>query len=81
MEDKKQQQKSLSNQYPSILSTDDLIFELGKITVDRLNKELILNKVIEKNKELEETIKTLQIENEKLMDDLKASKQIPTESE
>ena len=39
--------------FPSIVDTDDLVFELGKQTVDIINKEKIIDAILKKSKMLE----------------------------
>jgi hypothetical protein len=39
--------------YPSIVDTDDLVFEMGKQLVDRLNKDKLLDMILKKSKILE----------------------------
>jgi len=40
--------------FPSVVDTDDLVFELGKQVVDRINKEKLLNGLLKKTRALEE---------------------------
>lgn len=40
--------------FPSVITTDDLVFELGKEAVDRINKEKLLNNLLKKSKAAEE---------------------------
>lgn len=42
--------------YPSIVDTDDLVFELGKQLIGNINKEKLLDSIIKKNTEAETTI-------------------------
>jgi hypothetical protein len=42
--------------YPSVVTTDDLVFELGKQLVGGLNKEKLLDVLLEKNKKIESTL-------------------------
>jgi len=39
--------------FPSVVDTDDLVFELGKQAVDRINKEKLLDKLLKKLQLLE----------------------------
>ena len=43
-------------QFPSVITTDDLVFELGKEVVDKLNKEKLLKGLLKKSKASEETV-------------------------
>ena len=40
--------------FPSVVDTDDLVFELGKQVVDRINKEKLLDGLLKKTRALEE---------------------------
>ena len=40
--------------FPSVVDTDDLVFELGKQIVDRINKEKLLDSLLKKIQGLEE---------------------------
>lgn len=42
--------------YPSVVTTDDLVFELGRQLVGGLNKEKLLDTLLEKNKTTEKTL-------------------------
>jgi hypothetical protein len=42
--------------YPSVITTDDLVFELGKQLVGGLNKERLLDTLLEKNKKTEKAL-------------------------
>ena len=53
--------------FPSVVTTDDLVFELGKQVVDRLNKERLLESILKKAQVAETQVaelKSLQIERE-----------------
>lgn len=39
--------------FPSVVTTDDLVFELGKNVVERINKEKLLNGLLDKSKKSE----------------------------
>ena len=62
--------------FPSIVDTDDLVFELGKQVVDRINKEKSLESIFKKTKALEVNMlemKKLQAKTEKKAMELKSS--------
>ena len=42
--------------FPSVVDTDDLVFELGKQVVDRINKEKLLDSLVRKIQPLEEKL-------------------------
>jgi len=44
--------------FPSVVDTDDLVFELGKQVVDRINKEKLLDSLIKKLQPLEKQLLT-----------------------
>ena len=44
--------------FPSVVDTDDLVFELGKQVVDRINKEKLLDSLIKKLQPLEKQFLT-----------------------
>ena len=44
--------------FPSVVDTDDLVFELGKQIVDRINKEKLLDSLIKKLQPLEKQLLT-----------------------
>ena len=50
-------------QFPSVITTDDLVFELGKNTVDKLNKEKLLTSLLNKTKIVENKVIQLGEEN------------------
>ena len=53
IEQNKEEPLYQQGRYPSIVDTDDLVFELGKQTVDVINKEKLLGAVLKKSKMLE----------------------------
>ena len=62
--------------FPSVIDTDDLVFELGKQVVDRINKEKLLENILKKTKGLEigtVKVKKSQAEIEKKLVELKNS--------
>ena len=42
--------------FPSVVDTDDLVFELGKQVVDKINKEKLLDSLVKKIQPLEEKL-------------------------
>ena len=54
--------------FPSVITTDDLIFELGKETVDKINKEKLLNSLLKKSKAAEEQLEQFKAIPQKLKD-------------
>ena len=62
--------------YPSVVTTDDLIFELGRQLVGGLNKEKLLDTLLEKNKITEKVlveVNKAMLDAEKKTADLKIS--------
>lgn len=53
-------------QFPSVINTDDLVFELGKEMVDKLNKEKLLNNLLKKSKASEEEAINAKKESEEM---------------
>lgn len=53
--------------FPSVVTTDDLVFELGRQVVDKLNKEKLLEGLLKKKQEVEFQI----IDTEKIKSDAK----------
>lgn len=51
--DQSHDQMYQQGQYPSIVDTDDLVFELGKQVVNSINNEKIIKQLIEKAKQVE----------------------------
>lgn len=49
----------LRERFPSVVDTDDLVFEMGKLQVKNLNFEKLLNSLVEKNKGQINTIDVL----------------------
>ena len=69
MEDAKIEQSEMNyqqGQFPSVITTDDLVFELGKDIIDKLNKEKLLNSLLKKSKALEEQLEQLKAIPQKL---------------
>lgn len=62
MEDAKITQENEQNnlyqqgRFPSVVTTDDLVFELGKQVVERINKEKLLDGLLKKKQEAENQI-------------------------
>jgi len=77
MEDAKIQQSEGNQQerFPSVITTDDLVFELGKDVIDKLNKEKLLNSLLKKSKALEEQLEQLKAIPQKL-EELQASNKL-----
>lgn len=48
------QEPLMKDRFPSVVDTDDLVFELGKQAVKRMNLEKLLNGLLKKVKTLEE---------------------------
>jgi len=42
---------SYANRFPNVIDTDDVTFELGKMVLDRINKEKLLNSIVKKQQE------------------------------
>lgn len=53
--------------FPSVVTTDDLVFELGRQVVDKLNKEKLLEGLLKKKQEVESQI----VDTEKIKSDAK----------
>lgn len=51
-----QTSQSLQGRFPSVVTTDDLVFELGKQIVDKLNKEKLLEGLLKKKQQAESQI-------------------------
>ena len=69
--------------FPSVIDTDDLVFELGKQIVDKINKEKLLENILKKTKALEVgavEVKKLQIEAERKLVELKNSNMLYKEN-
>lgn len=49
-----QQEPLIKERFPSVVDTDDMIFEMGKQKVKVLNLEKLLNKLLEKTKATEQ---------------------------
>lgn len=47
----------INERFPSVVDTDDLIFELGKMTVKVLNLEKLLNKLLTKTQAMQTVVK------------------------
>jgi hypothetical protein len=45
-----------SGRYPSVITTDDLVFELGKVAVERLNHERLMEGLLNKSKQADADI-------------------------
>jgi hypothetical protein len=60
-QDELQQPKSLYQQgrYPSVIDTDDLVFEMGRQLVGNLNKEKLLGNMLTRAKVLEKTVEEI----------------------
>ena len=58
----KQQEQSLyqRGKYPSVIDTDDLVFEMGVQLVGNLNKEKLLDKVVGRSRELEAALMSVE---------------------
>jgi len=73
MEDAKISQENEQNnlyqqgRFPSVVTTDDLVFELGKQVVERINKEKLLDGLLKKKREAENQI----VDTEKIKADCK----------
>lgn len=65
----------IRERFPTVIDTDDLILELGKKEVDRLNKEKLLEGLLKQKKALKETISLVQVELPKLQNEIKALKE------
>lgn len=83
--EQKPQKQSMYQQgrFPSVVDTDDLVFELGKQVVDKINKEKLLESVLKKAKVLEVgavEVKKLQVEAERKMTELKSSNKLYEEN-
>lgn len=62
--------------YPSMVTTDDLVFELGKQLVGGLNKEKLLDALLEKSKKMENVLvetNKIKLDLEKKITDLEHS--------
>lgn len=58
-EQSQQSQMYQRGRYPSVIDTDDLMFEIGRQTIENLNKEKLLDSLLVKSKTLENTIKEI----------------------
>lgn len=63
--DQEKERSGQRDRYPSVVTTDDLIFELGKKDVDRLNKEKLLEGLLKEKRKVESRV----VENEKVKTD------------
>lgn len=79
MDDASIQQESglyQQGQFPSVVTTDDLVLELGRMTVDRLNKDKLLLSLLNKAKIAErdaQAINTRSIQSTREIETLRAS--------
>lgn len=57
-QEEKQEEQQLYQQgkYPSIIDTDDLVFEIGKQTIGNLNKEKLLDNLLKKSTAIEKAL-------------------------
>lgn len=63
----KDEQSVSQGRFPSVVTTDDLVFELGKQIVDKLNKEKLLEGLLKKKQQAESQI----VDIEKIKTDAK----------
>jgi hypothetical protein len=49
-----------SNRLPAVIDSDDVTFELGKLTLNRINNEKLLENLLKKNQELAKDLLKLQ---------------------
>jgi chromosome segregation ATPase len=47
---------SYNKRFPTVLDSDDITFELGKLTIDKINNEKLLESLIKKNQEITQTL-------------------------
>lgn len=57
------------NQQPTV-NSDDLIIELGKMTVDKIGKDKIINQLVVKIKDLENQLNMIQTSTQKRIQEL-----------
>lgn len=71
MEERKNE--SQQGKVPSLVTTDDLVLELGKQLVDKINKEKFIDQILRRIKELEAQINSIQMSTEKRVSTLESS--------
>lgn len=74
-----QEQSILRERFPSVVTTDDLIFELGKKDVDRLNKEKLLEGILKKSQKAESQMvnaNQIKVDSEKQVASLESSNKL-----
>lgn len=58
---------------PNIVTTEDLVMEIGRLTVDKVNKTKLIDGFAEQKRKIEEAYMELKMKYDKMVDEKNAS--------